>query len=194
MTSTKTSENANLQRGGFIIEPLIVRADKLLQIYYGFYNTSLGRLIVASTTVGICAMAFAENDDQALTSLKEQFPGAIFEPRMEALHQNAIDYFMGQSHSEEPIVLHLKGTPLQLLVWEALLNIPPGTTTTYGALANQLGRPKAARAVGSAIGRNSVALLVPCHRVIPSSGAIGGYRWGSHHKKAILEWEKKEKV
>ncbi len=193
MTSTKTSENANPQRRGFIIEPLI-GSDKPFHIHYGFYNTPLGRLIVASTDRGICAMAFAENDDRALTSLKEQFPDATFEPQMEARHQKAIDYFLGQSHPEEPIVLNLKGTSFQLLVWEALLNIPAGTTTTYGALAKQLGRPKAARAVGSAIGRNSVALLVPCHRVIPSSGAIGGYRWGSHHKKAILEWEKESRA
>lgn len=190
MKTTKTSEKKISHTGGFIIELLIGHPDKQLHIDYRFYNTPLGRLIVASTVRGICAMAFAESDDGALTSMKAQFPGATFEPRMEARHQKAIDYFMGQSHPEEPIVLNLKGTPFQLLVWEALLNIPAGTTTTYGTIAQQLGQPKASRAVGSAIGRNPVALLIPCHRVIPSTGGIGNYMWGSDRKEAILKWEK----
>jgi AraC family transcriptional regulator of adaptative response/methylated-DNA-[protein]-cysteine methyltransferase len=87
------------------------------------------------------------------------------------------------------IKLHLKGTPFQLKVWEALLNIPMASLTTYGQLAAGLSRPKASRAVGSAVGDNPVAFLIPCHRVIQSTGAIGQYHWGSDRKAAIIGWE-----
>jgi AraC family transcriptional regulator of adaptative response/methylated-DNA-[protein]-cysteine methyltransferase len=85
--------------------------------------------------------------------------------------------------------LHLRGTNFQIKVWEALLRIPPGSVTTYGGIADQVGRPGATRAVGSAVGRNPVAVLIPCHRVIRKLGEFGGYRYGSARKKALLGWE-----
>jgi len=91
--------------------------------------------------------------------------------------------------SPAPLRLFIAGTPFQLQVWQALLSLPPGALTTYGDLARRLGRPGAARAVGSAVGRNPLAWLIPCHRVVRENGALGGYAWGVARKRALLAWE-----
>lgn len=160
-----------------------------LPIYYSFADSPFGPLIVASTNKGICYMAFESDKDIAVAKLKTAFPGAFFELQPTPLHQRALGVFQYPRKELPEIKLHLQGSQFQLKVWEALLKIPMGALSSYGDLAAQLHAPLAARAVGTAIGKNPVAFLIPCHRVIQSSGAIGGYMWGSTRKAAIIAWE-----
>ncbi|HTN36469.1 MAG TPA: methylated-DNA--[protein]-cysteine S-methyltransferase [Arachidicoccus sp.] len=162
-----------------------------LSINYHFAGSPFGEILVASTPKGICYMAFlqAENEDQALTHLYARFPEATFTFKADAHQQNAVAIFQNDWHQLKAVKLHLKGTPFQLKVWETLLKIPMGQLTSYGTVAAEMGQPAASRAVGTAIGENPVAMLIPCHRVIQSTGTFGGYRWGSIRKAALIGWE-----
>jgi AraC family transcriptional regulator of adaptative response/methylated-DNA-[protein]-cysteine methyltransferase len=160
-----------------------------LSIRYSFAETLFGRLIVASTDKGICYMAFDREDEQALHNLRLRFPNAHFTQQQDRMQQHALSIFRNDRSQLSEIKLHLKGTPFQLKVWEALLKIPMGRLTTYGQIAAEAGNPGASRAVGTAIGSNPVAYLIPCHRVIQSTGHTGGYRWGSTRKSAMIGWE-----
>lgn len=160
-----------------------------LLINYSFAESPFGNLIVASTPKGICYMAFQEDESQAFAELQAKFPNANFSRKLDFLQQNALFIFQHDWSKLPQIKLHLKATEFQLKVWEALLKIPLGNLSTYGSIAEQIEKPYACRAVGTAIGSNPVAFLIPCHRVIQSSGAIGGYMWGSTRKKAIIGWE-----
>lgn len=162
---------------------------KDLHINYNFTVSPFGELIVASTTKGICYMAFSDDKHTALTDLIQKFPNAKFQNKMDLVQQNALYIFQHDWSKPSEIKLHLKGTDFQLKVWEALLKIPMGRVTTYGNIASKIGNPQASRAVGTAIGSNPVALLIPCHRVIQSTGNIGGYMWGNTRKTAIIGWE-----
>ncbi len=162
---------------------------KNLHINYSFAESPFGNLLVASTPKGICYMAFAEEESKALEDLRAKFPNARFQQKLDLLQQNALFIFQNDWSKLGEIKLHLKGTDFQLKVWEALLKIPMGKLSTYGAIAEQIGNPKASRAVGTAIGSNPVAFLIPCHRVIQSSGIFGGYMWGTTRKTAIIGWE-----
>ena len=162
---------------------------KNLQINYSFAESPFGALIVASTGKGVCYMAFEANQHKALQHLIAEFPQAVLERKLDLLQQNALFIFQNDWSKLPEIKLHLKGTAFQLKVWETLLKIPMGQLSTYGQIAGQIGHPDAARAVGTAIGRNPVAYLIPCHRVIQSSGVFGGYRWGGARKTAIIGWE-----
>lgn len=168
-----------------------------LSINYSFAESPFGNLIVAATPKGICHMAFVEEDElSALDTLKEKFPNAQYRQKVDMIQQNALFIFTQDWSKLSEIKLHLKGTDFQLKVWETLLKIPMGQLTTYRNIAAHLNKPKASRAVGSAIGNNPVALLIPCHRVLRSSGELGGYHWGLARKSAIIGWEavKKESV
>jgi len=160
-----------------------------LHIHYSFAESPFGNLLVASTPKGICHMAFYETETTALDELQQRFPNAGFEHKLDMLQQNALFIFQHDWTRLSEIKLHLKGTDFQLKVWETLLKIPMGGLSTYGDIAAQIGQPAAARAVGTAIGHNPVAFLIPCHRVIQSSGNIGGYMWGTTRKTAIIGWE-----
>jgi len=160
-----------------------------LVINYCFAESPFGKLIVASTAKGICHMFFEEDEPQALSELKSRFPNAEYHQVIDTLQQNALFIFQKDWQQLDQIKLHLKGTNFQLKVWETLLKIPLGSISTYGAMANSIDRPKAARAVGTAIGRNPVAFLIPCHRVIQANGNLGGYMWGETRKSAIMGWE-----
>jgi AraC family transcriptional regulator of adaptative response/methylated-DNA-[protein]-cysteine methyltransferase len=160
-----------------------------LNINYSFAESPFGNLIVASTTKGICHMAFARNEQQAFADLQSRFPNANYNQVVDLNQQNALFIFQYDWSKLNQIKLHLNGTPFQLKVWETLLKIPLGDLTTYGTIANTIDKPKASRAVGTAIGNNPVAFLIPCHRVIQSSGNIGDYRWGNTRKSAIIGWE-----
>ncbi len=162
---------------------------KNLHINYSFAESPFGNLLVASTPKGICYMAFAEEETKALEDLRAKFPNARFQQKLDLLQQNALSIFQNDWSKLGEIKLHLKGTDFQLKVWETLLKIPMGKLSTYGAIAEQIGNPKASRAVGTAIGSNPVAFLIPCHRVIQSSGIFGGYMWGTTRKTAIIGWE-----
>lgn len=134
-------------------------------------------------------MAFAENEQQAFAELQSRFPNAKYNPIVDLNQQNALFIFQYDWSKLNQIKLHLNGTPFQLKVWETLLKVPLGDLTTYGSIAEKIEQPGASRAVGSAIGNNPVAFLIPCHRVIQSTGNIGGYRWGNTRKSAIIGWE-----
>lgn len=160
-----------------------------LTISYQFAETLFGEVLVASTSKGICALTFVENPTEALQHLKAQFPKAKFVAQSDSLQQSALALFQTDQNQLAKIKLHLKGTAFQLKVWQSLLKIPMGQLTTYGELAKVIDHPKAARAVGTAIGSNPVAFLIPCHRVIQSTGALGGYEWGQVRKMAMIAWE-----
>ena len=160
-----------------------------LQINYSFADSPFGSLIVASTTKGICSMAFEKDEVTALENLKTKFPNARIQRKLDLLQQNALFIFQNDWSRLGEIKLHLKGTDFQLKVWESLLKIPMGKLSTYGNIAEQIGSPNASRAVGTAIGRNPVAYLIPCHRVIQATGNFGGYMWGKTRKTAIIGWE-----
>jgi len=160
-----------------------------LSINYCFAESPFGQIIVASTNKGICHMSFEADENQAISNLKSRFPHAIYHQAVDQLQQNALLIFQKDWNQIETIKLHLNGTDFQLKVWETLLKIPMGGLTTYGAIAKQISKPQASRAVGTAIGNNPVGFLIPCHRVIQKSGNIGGYMWGATRKSAIIGWE-----
>lgn len=160
-----------------------------LSINYSYAESPFGNIIVASTPKGICYMAFAENEETATADLKAHFPNADFKQKLDLIQQNALYIFTHDWDKLHQIKLHLKGTDFQLKVWETLLKIPMGNLSTYGQIAGEIQNPKASRAVGTAIGSNPVAFLIPCHRVIQSSGHFGGYMWGTTRKTAIIGWE-----
>jgi AraC family transcriptional regulator, regulatory protein of adaptative response / methylated-DNA-[protein]-cysteine methyltransferase len=160
-----------------------------LNIQYNFYESPFGKMIVASTAKGICHMAFADDESSAIKPLKTEFPNALCQERSDAMQQLAVTVFVQDWNQTDIIKLYLKGTPFQLRVWETLLKIPKGRLTTYGTIARLTGNPRASRAIGTAVGDNPVACLIPCHRVIQSSGILGGYRWGQERKAAIIGWE-----
>ncbi|MEJ2754515.1 MAG: bifunctional helix-turn-helix domain-containing protein/methylated-DNA--[protein]-cysteine S-methyltransferase [Gammaproteobacteria bacterium] len=160
-----------------------------LTINYCFAESPFGKVIVASTHKGVCHMFFEEDKDKALSNLKAQFPGATYHQITDKFQQDALFIFREDWSRLDQIKLHLAGTPFQIKVWESLLKIPMGALSTYGDLAKEIGNPKSSRAVGTAIGRNPVAFLIPCHRVIQSSGKTGGYMWGPDKKTAIIGWE-----
>ncbi|MDR6369205.1 AraC family transcriptional regulator of adaptative response/methylated-DNA-[protein]-cysteine methyltransferase [Chryseobacterium bernardetii] len=162
---------------------------KSLNIHYSFSESPFGTLLAASTEKGICYMAFEDDKEKAFGELKQKFPNASFIEKQDALQKNALSIFDKDWTQLNTIKLHLKGTDFQLKVWESLLTIPMGKLSTYGTLAEKIGNPKAYRAVGTAIGSNPVAFLIPCHRVIQSTGHLGGYRWGSDRKQLIVGWE-----
>lgn len=162
---------------------------KNLEINYSFAESPFGNIIVASTQKGVCFMAFAEDETIGFNDLKHKFPNAAFSRKLDLAQQNALFIFQNDWSKLSEIKLHLKGTDFQLKVWETLLKIPMGQLSTYGTIAQQIQKPNASRAVGTAIGNNPVAFLIPCHRVIQSSGVFGGYMWGNTRKTAIIGWE-----
>jgi AraC family transcriptional regulator of adaptative response/methylated-DNA-[protein]-cysteine methyltransferase len=161
-----------------------------LHINYSFAQTPFGIILVASTPKGICYMAFADNEEaEALAKLQSRFPNAVYHQTLDQFQQNALFIFTQDWSKLSEIKLHLKGTAFQLKVWETLLKVPMGGLTTYARLAGSLNNPNACRAVGTAVGDNPVAFLIPCHRVIKSTGEIGQYHWGSPRKNAMIGWE-----
>lgn len=173
------------------------RGGQGLDIRYGFHPSPFGECLLASTPRGICALRFVGRASRAdeLEALAREWPMArwIRDPDWTgALAGRAFAGLLPRGQSGQgngPLRLHLRGTNFQVKVWEALLAVPEGLVTTYSMLARAIGHPEAARSVGSAAGRNPVALLIPCHRVLRSVGDITGYRWGGPRKQAILAWE-----
>lgn len=160
-----------------------------LAINYSYTESPFGSVLTASTSKGICHMAFADDKKNSLDELKAKFPSAKFTKNTDHLQANAVSIFQQDWSKPNKIKLHLKGTEFQLKVWNTLLKIPTGTLTTYGNIAEEINNPNASRAVGSAVGENPVAFLIPCHRVIKSTGVIGQYHWGNTRKTAMIGWE-----
>ncbi len=162
-----------------------------LTIYWGWFDSPFGASLVMGTEKGICGIGFGEETgpEVALADLTSRWPNATFieDPmRLAPWVLAAYDMEPGEC-GKTP--LHLIGSPLQIKVWEALLRIPSGYVSTYSEIAEAIGNPRAVRAVGTAIGRNPVSWLIPCHRALRKSGALGGYHWGLPVKRALLAWE-----
>ncbi len=163
---------------------------KELAISYGFYQTPFGGVMVAATEIGICKLEFVEDKEEGMQLIQNEWPEANFTENKE-VNQGAVNQiFGGSAAGQAPIRLNLRGTSFQLKVWEALLRIPEGQLINYQQIADYIGNPKASRAVGTAIGSNPVAVLIPCHRVIRRDGGIGGYHWGNDRKLSLIAWEK----
>jgi len=163
-----------------------------LAITFGFHPTPFGECLLALTERGICDLLFVEQDrrDTALSLLDRRWQQADLrqDERQTAPIIRRI-FSPIKEGTGGPISVYLRGTNFQIKVWEALLQIPTGAVVTYQDIANYLGTPHAARAVGNAVGSNPVPVLIPCHRVIHKAGDFGGYRWGTARKKALLGWE-----
>lgn len=160
-----------------------------LTIRYSFADASCGEMLLASTAKGVCYLAFVtDGHEAALAELKHLFPCATYEMGIDAFQEKALLALDGNVSGSIP--LHLKGTDFQMNVWKELLKIPAGGVTSYGKIAEALQKPKACRAVGTAIGDNPVSVLIPCHRVLRADGALGGYHWGLERKIRLLEREK----
>jgi len=160
-----------------------------LSISYNFYETPFGSILAASTAKGICHLAFADNETDGLIVLQQKFPNANYSKATDMYQTEVLNAFLNEPSATNAVKLHLKGTAFQLKVWQALLNVPAGNLITYGGLAHRIESPKASRAVGTAVGDNPVAFIIPCHRVIQSTGVMGNYHWGSNRKAAIIGWE-----
>jgi len=161
-----------------------------LTIDYGFVATPFGDGFLALTARGVCGLAFVGDGgrDAVLEDYRSRFPGARFQKRAEAATRTASRIFHPRRPSER-LILDLRGSNFQIKVWEALLRIPAGVLVSYGDVAAAIGQPNATRAVASAVARNPVSYLIPCHRVIRASGALGEYHWGAARKRTIVAWE-----
>lgn len=161
-----------------------------LTIVHGFADSPFGPFLAGTTARGVCHLRFVEpgGEDAAEAELRAEWPKAAFVRDDAAIRSLSERLFRG-GRDEKPLRVLLRGTNFQVKVWEALLRVPPGRVVSDGDLAAATGNPKAARAAGSAVGQNRIAVLVPCHRVIRESGDFGQYRWGSERKAALLAWE-----
>lgn len=159
-----------------------------LTINWGWFDSPFGPSLVMGTERGICGIGFAAETTQDATQedLRARWPAATYRKNPDALAP-WVQAAYGQIEVETP--LFLIGAPFQIKVWEALLRIPSGQVTTYSEIAQSIGSPKAVRAVGTAVGRNPVSWLIPCHRALRKSGALGGYHWGLPVKRALLAYE-----
>ncbi|WP_020674894.1 methylated-DNA--[protein]-cysteine S-methyltransferase [Geopsychrobacter electrodiphilus] len=162
-----------------------------VEIRWGVHSSPFGACLIGVTTRGICALSFVDHDQEAaFLRLRQDWPNAQLTPDKLLTRATLDEVFRLLKRSDQkPLPLLLKGTNFQLQVWQALLRIPPGQITSYGKLARGMGAPNSSRAVGSAIGANPIAWLIPCHRVLRSDGLVGGYRWGEERKLAILGQE-----
>jgi AraC family transcriptional regulator of adaptative response/methylated-DNA-[protein]-cysteine methyltransferase len=159
----------------------------VFDIHYGQSPSPFGICHIAQSPFGICHLSFAGKDDNPspLEDIRHDWPEATIHTD-HTLARKLVGSLFKQS--DTPALL-IRGTPFQLSVWRALLAIPEGETTSYGELAKSIRRPKSSRAVGTAVGANRIAWLIPCHRVLRADGSIGGYRWGVERKQAMLAWE-----
>lgn len=163
-----------------------------LTIGYGTAESPFGRIFIAATARGISALSFLDHDtvDDALARLEHSWPGATLVPDPARAVSLAEQVFgPGLTTGDGPLSLAVSGTNFQVAVWRALLEIPSATLVSYGDLAEAIGRPMAVRAVANAVGANPCSFIIPCHRVVRGSGAIGGFRWGLTRKHAMNAWE-----
>jgi len=161
---------------------------KGLRITWGWFDSPFGPALVMGTEKGICGIGFAgeTGPEAAMADLRARWPLARFSEDRAALRPWAEAAFGTGGGAAR---LYLIGAPFQIKVWEALLRIPSGHVTTYSEIARAIGSPRAARAVGTAVGRNPISWLIPCHRALRKSGGLGGYHWGLPVKRAMLAWE-----
>ena len=163
-----------------------------LSFTYAFHGTPFGEVIALICDGALAGLGFSPDRKAALADLQRRWPKARFVEEAGAGTDFVARIF--DARNDEPVPLLLIGGELDRAVWEALMSIPAGSFTSYGALAEKLGRPKAARAIGGAVGRNPVCVAVPCHRVRGKDGAPTGYHWGLETKQALLDWENKQNI
>lgn len=167
------------------------RKGEGLRIVFGVHPTPFGPVFLAMTPRGVLRADFLEDDDpgEVLNELAMDWPAAVLAEAPEPTGAAVDRIFAGPGGHKTPLSLHVAGTNFQVAVWRALLRVPPGRLVSYLQVADAVGKPGSARAVGNAVGANPVAFVIPCHRVIRESGALGGYRWGATRKQAIQCWE-----
>lgn len=172
------------------------RGGSGLQIVYGIHDTPFGKALIATTSRGICNLRFLDGTDEqtAEQMLRNLWSNAEVICDRQMTQPLCDTIFDRGSFSRKPIALLVKGTNFQVQVWRALLRVPFAGITTYQTIAETIGNPTAARAVGNAVGNNPIAYLIPCHRVIRASGELGGYRWGLERKTVILSWEASREI
>jgi len=158
-----------------------------LSIRTGWFDSPFGEALAMGTERGLCGLAFAGEfgRDLTMTDMRARWPEAAYVEAPESIAPWVCAAFEGRGEA----ALHMIGAPFQIKVWEALLSVPSGHVTTYSGIAQAIGNPRAVRAVGTAVGRNPVSFLIPCHRALRKSGGLGGYHWGLPVKRAILAWE-----
>lgn len=164
-----------------------------LEIRFGLADSPLGRVLVGQTSRGLCDLQFVDGSSAAaaIAALRKRWPLAAMmrdDVNAQRVVRLAFRNSVGRGQPSR-LMLELKGTNFQIRVWEALLRIPSGSVATYSDIAAAVGAPSATRAVGTAVGQNPIALLIPCHRVLRETGALGGYRWGLERKRLLLGWE-----
>jgi AraC family transcriptional regulator, regulatory protein of adaptative response / methylated-DNA-[protein]-cysteine methyltransferase len=163
-----------------------------LLISYGYHPSPFGVALVMASAYGLCGLSFCDagSEAEALVDMTRRWPNASFAENSSLTAPYAAHVF-ADAHMKpnQPLRITFIGTDFEIRVWETLLKIPMGQATTYGDIAASVGKPKAARAVGAAVGKNPISFVVPCHRVLGKSGALTGYHWGLTRKKAILGWE-----
>ena len=166
------------------------RGGEGLTVFWGWFDSLFGPAIVMGTERGLCGMGFAAEmgADAAFDDLLRRWPKAEFVEDPLRLRPWVLAAF-GMQAGLDPAPLYLIGAPFQIKVWEALLSVPSGQVTTYSEIARVVGKPTAQRAVGTAVGRNPISWLIPCHRALAKSGKLGGYHWGLPVKRAMLAWE-----
>ncbi len=163
-----------------------------IRIDYGFHETPFGMCLLGITQRGICWMSFVntdENPEKEMIQMKEHWNQSVFHQDQAATGAMLEKIFGSESYRNSKLHLFVKGTNFQVKVWEALLRLPLGSVTTYQNIATRIDNPKALQAVGSAVGSNHIAYLIPCHRVIRKDGILGEYRWNALRKKSIIGWE-----
>jgi AraC family transcriptional regulator, regulatory protein of adaptative response / methylated-DNA-[protein]-cysteine methyltransferase len=163
------------------------RAGEGLDVAYGWFETPFGPALAMGTDRGLCGLAFSAETgpEAAMADMRARWPRAGFAEAPERIAPWVEAAFAGQGETR----LHLAGGPFQIKVWEALLRVPSGHVTTYSDIAVAIGHPAAVRAVGTAVGRNPVSWIIPCHRALRKAGGLGGYHWGLGVKRAMLAWE-----
>lgn len=170
--------------------------DTGINLNFSFAVTFHGEVLIASTQLGVCYLAFVDDGhEQALSELQRRFPGMLFHEQMDSFQEESL-IFLSETvwKDKTALMLDIAGTEFQRKVWQELMKIPVGELTTYREIAQSIGLPKASRAVGTAIGQNPIAILIPCHRVIRSDGTLGGYHWGLERKKKLIEWETSQTI
>lgn len=168
-----------------------------INIEYGIHETTFGQCLIGKTERGICWLSFlgeTEETNEQIDAMKSHWHNSVFHQNHEVTHE-LIDQVFNPTHNRNTkLHLFVKGTNFQIKVWDALLKIPMGSVTTYQGIAQQVNSPRAMQAVGSAVGSNHIAYLIPCHRVIRKDGILGEYRWSSTRKKSIIGWEMAKQV
>lgn len=165
-------------------EAEIANSSENILINYSFADTPFGPVIIASTSKGVCYLAFAdEGDEEAYQKLSKRFPKAAYRKTTDDFQSSALIFFENKKGSQESIQLHVKGTRFQIKTWKKLAEIPAGGLMSYQALTDD---PKKSHALGAAVGSNPVAYIIPCHRAVHTSGEFGQYHWGKGRKAALI--------